>query len=185
MKVKRIRAGTLVALATAALAIACGDGRVILDVDVLSFIKGATQSDTIHYSSPPLPPASTACLPPIGVSLPGALAKSTVQSVTITATLAAENNTGTGDVTVKLHFSSDSATTCASAITTGGTVNVSGPQTKQFTLSPLPPASDTLWNKSKLFVGVRTGINATAVPFDGRVHLVGLRSLIVINDRIF
>ena len=184
MKAKWIRAGTPVALAAAALAIACGEGRVILDVDVLSFIKGAI-TDTVHYSSPPLPPVSTACLPPIGVNLPGALGKSTVQTVSLTATVAAENNTGTGDVTFTLHFSSDSATTCTSSITTGGTVNVIGLQTKQFTISALPPAGDTLFNNSKLFVGVQTGINATVVPFDGRVHLVDLRALIVVNDKIF
>jgi hypothetical protein len=184
MKAKWIRAGVPVALTAAALAVACGAGHVILDVDVLSFIKSAI-ADTVHYSSPPLPPISTACLPPIRVSLPGALAKSTVQSVTLTATVAAENNTGTGDVTVALHFSSDSATTCTSPITTGGTVNVSGAQTKQITVSPLPPAGDTLFKNSKFFVAVRTGINATAVPFDGRLHLVQFRALVVVNDKIF
>jgi hypothetical protein len=102
-------------------ALACGEGRVIFDVDVFSFLSAG--ADTIHYTVP-LVITDSVKNTPIKVNLPGGLGKSAVDSVTLSGTAKIINNTGSGNVTFKIFIDTSSATTYSRApfVSTGGPV---------------------------------------------------------------
>jgi len=69
-----------------ALVVACGQGRAIFNVDVLSFMQPSGR-DTIRYNLPPSPITLTAdsFIPVQKISLPSGLGNSSVDSVSVTA----------------------------------------------------------------------------------------------------
>src|SRR5713101_3044929 len=109
MRAKWIGAGTAAAtLAAAVLAVACGEGRAIFDVDVFSFLNAG--ADTIHYNVA-FPITDSVQNTPIKMSLPGGPAKSVVDSVTLSGAANILNNTGSGTVTFRIFIDTSSAAT--------------------------------------------------------------------------
>src|SRR2546425_10996430 len=83
------------ALASAAVAAGCGEGRAIFNVDVYSFLKG-TGRDTVPYLVPPgLSGSGTST--PQKINLPGA-GSSIVDSVRALGTIDLINATGSGSL---------------------------------------------------------------------------------------
>lgn len=166
------------ALLAAALLLACGEGRAIFNVDVLSFIQGEGQ-DTLHYTIPG-GTAGNADAPAVEVSMLG-LAADQLDSVIVTMAADVENVTGAGTIAFAIYFGPDSATVYAPAnLYTADTVAVSGADTAAVTPPPVALVGDTLFANSTIWVGVRAGIAANpGPPLDGKVRLTVLNLRIV------
>jgi len=175
-------------IVAAALADACGAGRAIFNVDVLSFIKPSGK-DTIHYNVTGVVATSAdSFITPQKIGLPGGLGKSTVDSVQLTAAAVIENTTGTGSIQFQVYFAKDSMKVYTTAPYINATGTVSGPQPQ--TVPLLPPTSvslsDTVFNTNTLWVGVHAGITTNVGPdMVGKVRLTALTLRIVLNDKIF
>ncbi len=175
-------------IAAALLSAACGEGRAIFIVDVLSFIQPSGK-DTVRYNVATVLAASAdSFIPPQKVNLPPGLGKSSVDSVQVTAAAVIENTTGTGSILLRVYFAKDSASvyTTTPYIAANGTI--SGPQPS--TVPLLPPTSvslaDSVFNADHLWVGVRAGITKNAgAALVGRVRLTTLALRIVLQDKIF
>lgn len=175
-------------LVVAAVAVTCGTGRAIFNVDVLSFIQPSGK-DTIHYNIPGLLAGSAdSFITPQKVGLPGGLGKSTVDSVQLTAAAVIENQTGTGSIQFQVYFAKDSAKVYTTTPYINATGTISG--TQPSTVPLLPPTSvslsDTVFNTNTLWVGVHAGISKNAgADLVGRVRLTALTLRIVLSDKIF
>lgn len=175
-----IRLTWLAAAAGAALALGCGEGRVIFNVDVLSFLNNS--QDTVHYPSP-IPPTDTVEIPGIEFRLPPGLGgKASVDTVALTVGATVENSVGTGKVKFQIFFDSSTATlynttpySQDSAIVTGATSAVLAP-------APIPFVGGTLFTRDRLFFGVRLVVAPGMV---GRLRLSTLRLRIVLQDQLF
>ena len=183
-----MRATASALVMAALLSAACGEGRAIFNVDVLSFIQPSGK-DTIHYNVPGIVAVTAdSFITPQKVSLPPGLGKSSVDSVQVTAAALIENTSGTGAIQFQVYFAKDSASvyTTTPYITANGTI--SGPQPSTVTL--LPPTSialsDSVFNTDQLWVGVHAGISTNVGPsLVGRVRLTTLALRIVLQDKIF
>ena len=167
---------------------ACGEGRAIFNVDVLSFIQPSGK-DTIRYNlATALAVSADSFITPQKVSLPPGLGKSSVDSVQVTAAAVIENTTGTGSIQFQVYFAKDSANvyTTTPYITANGTISGTQPSTVPL----LPPTSvalsDSVFNTDQLWVGVHAGIAKNAGPnLVGRVRLTTLTLRVVLQDKIF
>ena len=179
MKAKWIGGATL---AGAVLALACGEGRVIFDVDVFSFLSAG--ADTIHYNVPIVITDSVKNTP-IKVNLPGGLGKSAVDSVTLSGTAKIINNTGSGNVTFKIFIDTSSATTYSRTpfVSTGGPV---GPGSTTTPISANATVlGDSRFVNQTLWVGVEALVAATTAPIDGKVQITTLRLRVVLKPKLF
>jgi hypothetical protein len=175
-------------IVAALLAAACGEGRAIFNVDVLSFIQPSGK-DTIHYNVPGIVATSAdSFIPPQRVLLPPGFGKSSVDSVQLTAAALIENTTGTGSIQFRVYFAKTAASvyTTTPYITANGTISGTQPSTVEL----LPPTavslSDSVFNTDTLWVGVRAGISTNVGPsMVGRVRLTVLLLRIVLQDKIF
>ena len=167
---------------------ACGEGRAIFNVDVLSFIQPSGK-DTIRYNlATALAVSADSFITPQKVSLPPGLGKSSVDSVQVTAAAVIENTSGTGSLQFQVYFAKDSANvyTTAPYITANGTISGTQPSTVPL----LPPTSvalsDSVFNTDVLWVGVHAGIAKNAgADLVGRVRLTTLSLRVVLKDKIF
>src|SRR6266571_8288482 len=105
-----------VALAAAVtVAPACGEGHLIINVDIGSFVLGSG-NDTISF--PPTIPASTGVTvdnAPMSVQLPPSLSNSVVDTVSLTGLMVFTNTTGSGSMHFEVFFSGDSASAYSGA----------------------------------------------------------------------
>lgn len=180
---RRVR---ILALVTAAaLAVGCGQGRAIFNVDVLSFIGGQGK-DTVHYTIPG-GNSGTVDNPPVKVTLLKGLGNSTVDSVSLTVGADIENNTDSGKVKFQIFFSGSQAGVYTGTPYAQDSAIVIGLQTKSLNLGPIPIASDSIFGKDTIFVGVRVAVGAgtTAPTMDGKLRLSAIGLRIVLNDNIF
>jgi hypothetical protein len=179
------------ALLTALLCVgvaACGEGRAIFNVDVLSFIQPSGK-DTVRYNVPaPIAVSADSFITPQKVSLPSGLGNSSVDSVSVTGAAIIENTTGTGSIDFEVYFAKDSASvyTTTPYISANGVISGTQPSTVQL----LPPTavslSDSVFNANELWVGIHAGISANAGPnLAGRVRITVLTLRVVLQDKIF
>jgi hypothetical protein len=184
----RATASALIVGAALLLSGACGEGRAIFNVDVLSFIQPSGK-DTIRYNlATALAVSADSFITPQKVSLPPGLGKSSVDSVSVTAAAVIENTTGTGSLQFQVYFAKDSANvyTTTPYITANGTISGTQPSTVPL----LPPTSvalsDSVFNTDVLWVGVHAGISKNAgADLVGRVRLTTLSLRVVLKDKIF
>jgi hypothetical protein len=180
---RRIR--SLAIVTGAALALGCGEGRVIFNVDVLSFI-GGQGNDTVHYTFP-AGTSGTIDNPPVKVTLLKGLGNSTVDSVTLTVGANVENNTDSGKVKFQIFFSSSQAGVYSGTPYAQDSAIVSGADSVPLGPVSIPVAADSIFGQDQVYVGVRVAVSATnkAPTMDGRLRLstVGLR--IILQDHIF
>ena len=176
------------ALATVgAIALACGQGRAIFNVDVYSFIKG-TGNDTIPYA---IPPSSTGRDSTVqSINLPPGFGSSIVESVTIdTGAANLINSAGTGTIGFQLYVAADSGSTFlpTSLAVNVPETSVSGTNTSVLNISGgLTPAVLAAFSGSKVWIGlVAKGTNPGVTPVTGKMALTALRLRIVVRDKIF
>jgi hypothetical protein len=174
------------ALATALLVLvaACGEGRVILNVDVLSFLSSS--DSTTAYDVPGGIPQADFSIEQLFILPPG-LGKSSVDSVAATAAAVIENTAGSGSVQFDVFF----ARTQGSLFTgTPYLTASSGPIVGADTVQLLPPTTvsiaDTVFNADSLWVGIRTRISTNVGPnMTGQFRLTTLGLRIVVQDKLF
>jgi hypothetical protein len=180
---RRYRLMWLALVAGAALA-ACGEGRAIFNVDVLSFL-GGQGNDTVHYTIPG-GTAGTVDNPPVKVTLLQGLGNSTVDSVTLTVGADVENLAGSGQVKFQIFFSASQAGLYSTTPYAEDSAIVSGMQTATLTPGPIPLVADSIFGQSQIYVGVRAAVTANAGPaMDGRLKLSEVRLRIVLQDHVF
>ena len=167
---------------------ACGEGRAIFNVDVLSFIQPSGK-DTLRYNVPTALAASAdSFITPQKVSLPPGLGKSSVDSVQVTAAAVIDNTTGTGSIQFQVYFSKDSASVYTTTPYISSNATITGPQPS--TVPLLPPTSvslsDSVFNADQLWVGVHARVTKNAgAALVGRLRLTTLSLRIVLKDKIF
>jgi hypothetical protein len=174
------------AFATALLVLvaACGEGRVILNVDVLSFLTSA--DSTTSYNVPGGIPQVDSTITQL-IPLPGGLGKSSIDSVSATAAAIIENTAGSGSVLFEVFF----AKTQGSLFTgTPYLSAASGPIVGADTVQLLPPTSvslaDTVFNTDSLWVGIRARISTNVGPnMTGQLRLTTLGLRIAVQDKVF
>jgi hypothetical protein len=173
------------ALAAALLAFvaACGQGRAIFNVDVLSFL---TASDSLKRYSVlgGTPQADSSASRRF--FLPPGFGKSTVDSVTATASASVIDTSGSGSVRFDVFFAKTQA-----AVFTGTpylTAN-SGALVPGDSVALLPPTTvslaDSVFRTDTLWVGIRARISTNIGPnMAGRFRLNSLRLRIVLAAKI-
>ena len=163
----------------------CGQGHLVFNVDVLSFLSGA---GTMPYDLPGGvgPVDSTVSR---FFALPGGFGKSTIDNVSITGAATIFNVTGGGNVLFDVFFAKTQG-----ALFTGTPYITasSGPVSGVDTVPLLPPTTvspgDTVFNADSLWVGVRARITTDppVLPhMTGQLRLTELNVRIVLNDKIF
>ncbi|HET9387340.1 MAG TPA: hypothetical protein VFO67_19550 [Gemmatimonadales bacterium] len=173
------------ALATTLLVLvaACGEGRVILNVDVLSFFS--TSDSTTAYNVPGGIPQADSSVSGMFILPPG-LGKSSVDSVVATAAAVIENTAGSGSVQFDVFF----AKTEGSLYTTSPYLTAnSGPIVGADTVLLLPPTAvsvaDTVFDTDSLWVGVRARVSTNLGPnMTGQLRLTTLGLRIVVQDKV-
>src|SRR5689334_7479377 len=178
----------LAAAALLALVIACGQGRAIFNVDVLSFIQPSGK-DTIPYTLPTsvITISADSFITPQKVSLPSGLGNSSVDSVSLTGAAEAINQTGTGSVKFELFFSKDSASVYSGTpyITAIGTISTQ-PDTVQLLPATTVSLADSIFNTNSLWVGFHAAMTQNAGPgLSGKVRLTLVNLRIVLQDKVF
>ena len=172
------------ALATVgAIALACGQGRAIFNVDVLSFMQSA-KDDTLAYSIPLVGSATTDGVP-VRVGLIPGLGANSADSVTFTVGANVENQTGAGSFRFQLLFSPDSAGAYTSIDTVGtGTASVTNVQTAPLTITKTI-IGDPVFSNSEVWVLLRSFETVTTAPMAGVLRLNQFRVRLVIRDKPF
>ncbi len=172
------------ATGAALLVLACGQGRAIFNVDVLSFL-GGEGNDTVHYTIPG-GTSGNVDNPPVKVTLLRGLGNSTVDSVTLTVGAIIENQTGTGQVKYQIFFGSNPVGLFTTTPYAEDSANVSGVQTDTLASGPLLVVGDSIFKKDEIYVGVRASVNANAGPaMDGRLRLSEVRLRIILQENVF
>ncbi|HMG19371.1 MAG TPA: hypothetical protein VK573_11645 [Gemmatimonadales bacterium] len=174
------------ALATALLVLvaACGEGRVILNVDVLSFLSSS--DSTTAYNVPGGIPQADSTVSQLFILPPG-LGKSSVDDVTATGAAVIENTAGSGSILFDVFF----AKTQGSLFTgtpylTTGSVTIPGPDTLQLLPPTTVSVADTVFNTDSLWVGIRARLGTNAGPnMTGQLRLTTLGVRVVVQEKVF
>ena len=169
-------------VAAFALAVACGEGRLIFDVDVFSFLQGVGQ-DSLPYLAPsPLP--DTIPVQQVNGLVTG-LGSSVVESVTVSGAVDFVNATGTGTVGLKIYFDTVPALYADTPAVIVVPVNVTPGATSSTPFQGTVPAvlNQRLINTT-IYVGMRAVATATSGTVTGKAHLTALRLRIVVQDKL-
>ena len=182
------------ALASAAVAAGCGEGRAIFNVDVYSFLQG-TGRDALRLPPDPLPPllpatTVTDSVTPIAVNLPGA-GSSIVDTVSLSGSLDVTNPTSSGSLSYQIFFASNPSPAAvyggAPALTVGPASFPAATTTSVPISAPnlAAPVRD-LFKGSALYIGIRGTISNTgATGLKTTLKLTRLQARIVLQDKFF
>ena len=184
MRIKRL---WLALFAASAVGAACGEGHVIFNIDVFSFLSGA-KNDTLHYTVPATLGGTTQ-IPPIKVNLLSGSGSSKVDTVVISGSAAVHNLTGgPGKLVFRLYFAADSNAVYTSVPVLADSSGA-GPGAVDSTMvfsATLTAATDSLFLQPHLFVGMKATVtNPSATTLDGKLQLTALNLRVVIADKIF
>lgn len=164
---------------------ACGQGKAIFNVDVLSFLSS---SDSLKRYSVlgGVPQADTTISRQF--YLPPGFGKSTIDSVSATAAASVIDTSGSGSVRFDVFFAKTQAGLFGTPYLTANSGALSAPPDDSVPF--LPPTSvslaDTVFNTDTLWVGVRMRISTNLGPnMAGRFRLTDLHLRIVIADKLF
>ena len=173
-----------------ALAAACGQGRVIFNVDAYSWLKGSGK-DTVRYGALPGSSIDTSTVQKI--SLPGGLGSSLVDTVKVSGRVDFRNEAGgPGSIAFQIYLASDSAGTYTasadSILRPPINASVSGTNTTSQALNipNLSPKGDSLFTGSNVWVRIRARVsNTSGVFLQGKAVLTALQLRVVVQDKIF
>jgi hypothetical protein len=183
------------AFVSAAVAVGCGEGRAIFNVDVHSFIAGSG-SDTLRLTPDPfpgLPPGTIVSdsIDPVGVDLPSAMGSSTVEEVLLTGNVDVTNPTSSGSLSYEVFFSSSPDPSVlyagAPAVTIGPASFSAGTTTNvPFTSLNIAAVVGDAFKESGLYVGLRAEISNTGLTdLKTTLKLTALQARIVFQEQIF
>ena len=190
MNGKRLAAAIVIAGAS----VACGEGRLIFNVDVYSFLKESVR-DTISYAAPPLTGTFSASNPAQKIDLvPTGLGSSGIDTVKVSGSLSVLNQTGgPGTLRFQVYLASDSAGTygagrdslfnpAPTAIITAG-VNT---QTVPLAIQNLSPSGNALFTHSSVWMRTSATVSNSSVSvMQGKAVLTALDLRVVVQDKLF
>lgn len=160
---------------------ACGEGRAIFNVDVLSFLPDSTQP----YNVPGVG-VTVADSGVLHTYLPPGFGSSSVDSVTTSLIASVENTGGSGSVILAVYFSKDSAQVFAGTpylVDSSGPV--SGVQTVQMAKNTIS-LSDSVFNTTDLWLGIRAEVTSNVGPnMTGQLRFNDLHLRVVLQDKVF
>src|SRR2546426_9104954 len=181
------------ALASAAVAGGCGEGRASCNVDVYSFLQ-ETARDTLRLPPgplPPLPPSTTVTdsVTPIAVNLPGA-GSSSVDSVRLIGPVDVTNPTSSGTPTYQIFFASSPSPAVvygsAPALTVGPASFPAATTSVPISAPNLAAPLRDLFKSSALYIGIRGTISNTGTTgLRTTLKLTQLQATIITQDKIF
>jgi hypothetical protein len=172
------------ALAAALLVLvaACGEGRAIFNVDVLSFLS-ASDSTLPYNVLGGIPQADSTVSRQF--TLPPGFGQSSVDSVSASISSSLENTAGGGRVTLQVFFARTQGTLFSgTAYLTDSSGHVVGVQTVPLGTNSVS-LSDSVFNTDTLWVGIRARITTDVGPnMQGQLRITDLRLRIVLQDKI-
>ena len=191
-----------VTFVAAGLAAGCGQGRVILNIDVFSFLKGKT-NDSVAYTVPPGAVNFAVSNTPLKISLPPGAGSSGVDTVKVVGTADFRNTSGgaptAGSLSFQLYLAADSAGTYPSGPNRPDSMFaqaiVASPLSGLNTISGVPldtnnlsPRGDSLFTKSAIWLRIAARVSNPAPNVTllvGRAVLTSLNLRVVVKDKIF
>ena len=178
------RAAALGSLCLAVGLAACGPSRIVLTVDVLSFLR-ADSLDAFSFGvRGGVPQTDLTVSRPF--KIPARFGPGNVDSVAVTAGAILESTQGGGTVALDVFFAKDEASLFTGQPYVGAQATVSGVQTD--TLLPVTTRSvnDTVFNTPNVWVGVRVRLATDpGADFVGRLALTVLQLRVVVHDQGF
>ena len=163
---------------------ACAASRIVLNVDVLSFLR----PDSLDAFSFNIPGGvgQTDLTVSRPFTLPSRFGPGKVDSVAVTAGAILESTQGGGTVALDVFFAKDEASLFTGQPHVSAHATVSGVQTDTL----LPPTTlsvnDTVFNTPTVWVGVRARVATDAGPdFAGRLAVTQLNLRVVMHDQGF
>jgi len=181
-----------VAIVMAGASVACGEGRVIFNVDVFSWL-GASSKDSIQYVAP-IPGTFTPATFAQKVTLVPGLGSSGIDTVKVTGSARVTNQSGgPGLLRFQVYLASDSAgtytagrdslfTPAASAVLTAGADTVLLP----LNVPNLSPSGNALFNNSSIWIRLEATVtNSGLGSMQGKVVLTSLNLRVVVQDKLF
>ena len=178
------RAAALSALWLGMAFAACAPSHVVLNVDVLSFLR-ADSLDAFSFGvRGGVPQTDFTVSRPF--SLPARFGPGKVDSVAVTAGAILESTQGGGTVALDVFFAKDEASLFTGQPHVSAHATVSGVQTD--TLLPLTTLSvnDTVFSTPTVWVGVRARVATDTGPdFFGRLAVTQLNLRVVMHDQGF
>jgi hypothetical protein len=179
-----------VAIVMAGASAACGEGRLIFNVDVYSFLKGSAK-DTVHYVAPPTPSFAVTNAAQKITLVPG-LGSSAVDTVKVSGTVSVLNDSGgPGTLLFQVYLAADSAGTytagrdslfspAPTAVLAAGADTVPVP----LNISNLSPSGNALFTNSSVWIRLAATISNTGgTVMGGRAVLTGLNLRVVVQDK--
>lgn len=158
----------------------CGEGRAILNIDVLSFFSAGTL-DTAY--AVPGGASGSVALTPVEVSTVE-LGGSTIDTVLVTVAADVENTQGSGTVAFEIYFSDALATLFdPTKLVAADAAVVNGVETVALAPPPFLVNDPSIFQTDQLWVGVRLFGQANAGPaMTGRLRFRQLEARIVVED---
>ena len=180
-----MRARLLWVAALAAVAAGCGEGRLIFNIDVISFLH-TSAADTLPYVGP-LPPGVPDTIPVQTVQSLGIGSSSIVDTVRFTGAVDFVNATGTGNVLFAVYFDSVKSTVYngTPAFSVSGAVTPGTTTHSTFDIPDIQTALKPLFLASTIYVGIRASATPSAGTLSGTAKLTALQTRIVVQDKIF
>jgi len=182
-----------VAMVIAGALVACGEGRLIFNVDVYSFLKGSVR-DTISYAAPPLTGTYSASNPAQKIDLVPGLGASAIDTVKVSGSVSVLNQTGgPGTLRFQVYLASDSAGTYGasrdSLFSPAPTANITAgvnTQTIPLAIQNLSPSGNARFTNSSVWIRISATVsNSSVVVMQGKAVLTGLDLRVVVQDKLF
>ena len=170
---KALAAALLVSVA------ACGEGKAVFNVDVLSFLSAS--DSTKAYTIPIIGTVDSTISR--NFRLPPGFGGSSVDSVAATVAASLENSAGSGTVILAVFFAKTQGGLFTGTPYLSDTATVAGAQTVPLGKNVVSLA-DTVFNTDSLWVGIRARISTTVAPMTGQLRFTDIRLRIVVQDQI-
>lgn len=174
--------------ALAVVAAGCGEGRLIFNIDVFSFLH-TSNADQLPYRGPLLGFPDT--IPVQSVRSLGIGSSSIIDTVRFTGIVDFVNDSGTGTVQFAVYFDSVASNVynTTPAFSVSGAVTPGKPDTVPFDIPDIQTALKPLFLTSSIYVGIKASATPTGAAPDtvvrGTAILTALQARIVVKDKIF
>jgi len=178
------RAAALGSLWLAVALAACAASRIVLTVDVLSFLRpDSLDAFSFHVPGGVGQTDLTVSRP---FTLPSRFGPGNVDSVQVTAGAILQSTQGGGNVALDVFFAKDEASLFLGQPYVDATATVSGVQTDTLLPPTTRSVNDTVFNTPTVWVGVRARIATDPGPdLIGRLALTVLQVRVVMHDQGF
>ena len=181
-----------VAIVMAGASAACGEGRLIFNVDVYSWLKGSVK-DTVPYAAPPLTANFAVTNAAQKIDLVPGLGSSAIDTVKVTGAANVINQSGgPGTLRFQVYLAADSAgtytagrdslfTPTPSAVVAAGANTVPVP----LNIQNLSPSGNALFKNSAIWIRLAATVSNTgAAIMQGKAALTALNLRVVVQDKI-